>query len=292
MKKYVLIFTWIITAGLINSSTLLAAECARDGAGLITSRVECGAQPDEQYVTIKRMALCTTTPTLAVGAGSTINTTGCTDLFSNPTGLEITLTRAGVALPSFTDAPAGVYNFAYIEVLPAFKVKTIQRFSGTVTGSNGATAGTICWSKTGTIHNFRNVTPAIADCGVAEPAAAVVGITTSHFNAINGAGIVHITAGMGLGFQAALLNANRQLIDAALVTNGAAGAETILAAWFPVAITSFGAGQTAYTASFPNTEGTNVNFEALPGGVPNQIINFGAADIDLIMTTSRIAGTN
>ena len=291
MKKYVLIFTWIITAGLINSSTLLAAECARDGAGLITSRVECGAQPDEQYVTIKRMALCTTTPTLAVGAGSTINTTGCTDLFSNPTGLEITITRAGVALPSFTDAPAGVYNFAYIEVLPAFKVKTIQRFSGTVTGSNGATAGTICWSKTGTIHNFRNDTPAIADCGVAEPAAAVVGITTSHFNALEGnLNLVYITAGMNQGFEAALLNVNRQLIVPA--TNGVAGAETILAAWKPITVISYGLGRTAYTGQFPNTEGTNVNFEALPAGVPNQIINFGGADIDFTVTTSQVTGAN
>ena len=291
MKKYVLIFTCIITVGLINSSTLLAAECARNAAGLITSRVECGTQPDEQYVTIKRIAICTQRPTLVNVAGSTIDTTGCTTLFSDPGGVEIVVTRAGAALPNFIDASAGTYNFVYMELFPALKVKTIQRFSGTVTGSNGATAGTICWSKTGTIHNRRLVTPAVAECGVADPAAEDVGITTSHFNALEGnLNLVYITAGMNQGFEAALLNVNRQLIVPA--TNGVAGAETILAAWKPITVISYGLGRTAYTGQFPNTEGTNVNFEALPAGVPNQIINFGGADIDFTVTTSQVTGAN
>jgi hypothetical protein len=288
MKKYVFIFTCIMTLGLINSSTLFAAECARNAANLITSRLECGTQPDEQYVTIKRMALCTQRPTLVNVAGSTINTTGCTNLFSDPNGLEITITKAGVALPSFTDAPAGNYNFAYVELLPAFKVKTIQRFSGPVQGSGGATVGNICWSKTGTIHNKRATTPVVTQCGLAEPAAADVGITTSHFNAIDGTNnIVYITAAMGQGFEAALLSANRNLIPPA--TNGLAGDEAILAAWFPVAISSYGPGLTAYTASFPNTEGTNVNFEDSANG---NITNFGAAGLDVRLSTSRLAGTN
>ena len=288
MKKYVFIFTCIMTLGLINSSTLLAAECARNAANLITSRLECGTQPDEQYVTIKRMALCTQRPTLANVAGSAINTTGCFDLFSNPTGLEITISKAGVTLPNFTDAPAGTYNFAYVELLPAFKVKTIQRFSGTVQGSGGASNGTICWSKTGTIHNKRSSTPVVAECGLAEPAATAVGITTSQYNAIDGTNnIVYITAAMGLGFEAALLSANRNLIPTA--TDGLAGNEAILAAWFPVAISSYGPGLTAYTASFPNTEGTNVNFESSGNG---NITNFGAAGLDIRLSTSRVAGTN
>ena len=308
MKKYVLTFICTITLGLIGSTTLLAADltCARDGNNKITTRTECGTQPDEQYITIKRIAFCTQAPTLADTVGAVVNTTGCTDVFVNSTGVEILITPTGSALPSFIDPPAGTYTHAYVELSPNFRVKTIQRFSLadgllTVKGtedeplpadSYNSGTGTICWSLFGTINNARTKTPHMATCGTTEPAAAAVRITTSNFNAIVGnqgaaAPIMRVVVG---GSGMALLSSSRALLDVPVKTGDGASAPVgaILAAWKAMPFTTYGAGLTSYTASFPNTRGTNVNFN----DNARNITNFGAADIDFILTTSRSGGTN
>ena len=302
MKKYVLKFFCAITLGLIGSTSLLAADltCARNAAGLITSRVECGTQPEEQYITIKRIAFCTQAPTLGADAASVINTTGCSDVFVSSTGVEILITPTGAALPSFIDPPAGAYTHAYVELSPNFRVKTIQRFSGLVRGTQDdplavppivfdSGEGAVCWSLPGTINNARSTTPHMATCGTADEAAAGVGITTSHFNAISNT--TPPTMRMVVGDSGmALLSSGRALLEPAVIlldgTPAPAGA--ILAAWKAIPFSTFGAGLTSYSASFPNTRGTNVNFN------DNElnITNFGAADIDFILTTSRTGGTN
>ena len=294
MKKYVLTFICTIIFGLIGSSTLLAADltCARDVYNKITTRLECGTQPDEQYITIKRIAFCTQAPTLGVEEGSVINTTGCTDVFVSSTGEEILITPTGATLPSFIDPPAGTYTHAYVELSPNFKVKTIQRFAVAAEGTElaaGKGLGTICWSLTGTINNARTTTPHMATCGTTEPAAAAVGITTSNFNAISNGNPPTMRLVVGDSAMA-LLSSSRALLGVADKNGDGVSAPVgaILAAWKAITITTFGAGLTSYTASFPNTRGTNVNFNV------NQlnITNFGAADIDFILTTSRTGGTN
>ena len=294
MKKYVLTFICTITLGLIGSTTLLAADltCERNAAGLITSRVECGTQPEEQYITIKRIAFCTQAPTLGADAASVINTTGCTDVFVSSTGVEILITPTGAALPSFIDPPAGTYTHAYVELSPDFKVKTIQRFAVAAEGTElaaGKGLGTVCWSLTGTINNARTTTPHMATCGTADEAAAGVGITTSHFNAISNTTPPTMRMVVGDSGMALLSSGRALLVPAVKLLNGtSAPAGAILAAWKAIPFSTFGAGLTSYTASFPNTRGTNVNFNL------NQlnITNFGAADIDFILTTSRTGGTN
>jgi len=88
----------------------------------------------------------------------------------------------------------------------------------------------------------------------------------------------------------ALLSSGRALLEppVKLLNGTSAPAGAILAAWKAIPFSTFGGGLTSYTASFPNTRGTNVNFNL------NQlnITNFGAADIDFILTTSRTGGTN
>ena len=298
MKKYVLTFICTITLVLIGSTTLLAADltCARDAAGLITSRVECGTQPDEQYITIKRIAFCTQSPTLVDAPASVISTTGCTDVFVSSTGAEILITPTGATLPSFIDPPAGTYTHAYFELSPDFRVKTIQRFraaDGIPSGTAGFVSGTgtFCWSLNGVINNARETTPHRSQCNTAEPAAAAVGITTSHFNAISNLnGIADPDMFIGDGtFGMALLNANRALLPAADRTgNGVVGNEAMIAAWKAITITTYGPGLTSYVGALPNTRGTNVNFS--DGGA--NITNFGAADLDFILTTSRTGGSN
>ena len=294
MKKYLLTFICTITLGLIGSSRLLAADltCVKNGEGFITSREECGTQPDEQYITIKRIAFCTQAPTLAVGAGSVIDTTGCTDVFVSSAGVEILITPAGAALPSFIDPPAGTYTHAYVELSPNFRVKTIQRFDTFIMGTFefDSGLGNTCWSLLGIINNARTTTPHMATCGTTADAAAGVGITTSHFNAISNGDppIMRLVAGdSGM----ALLSSSRALLDVPVKTGDGASAPVgaILAAWKAMTITTFGAGLTSYTASFPNTRGTNVNFDT---ETDVNITNFGAADIDFILTTSRTSGTN
>ena len=294
MKKYVLTFICTITLGLIGSTTLLAADltCERNAAGLITSRVECGTQPEEQYITIKRIAFCTQAPTLGADAASVINTTGCSDVFVSSTGVEILITPTGAALPSFIDPPAGTYTHAYVELSPDFKVKTIQRFAVAAEGTElaaGKGLGTVCWSLTGTINNARTTTPHMATCGTADEAAAGVGITTSHFNAISNTTPPTMRMVVGDSGMALLSSGRALLVPAVKLLNGtSAPAGAILAAWKAIPFSTFGAGLTSYTASFPNTRGTNVNFNL------NElnITNFGAADIDFILTTSRTGGTN
>ena len=290
----------MIALGLIGSKTLLAADltCARDGSNKITTRTECGTQPDEQYITIKRIAFCTQAPTLANTVGAVVSTTGCTDVFVNSTGVEILITPTGAALPAFTEPPAGTYTHAYVELSPDFRVKTIQRFSGTVFGTQAnlspaefdSGSGTICWSKTGTINNARSTTPHMSQCSTSESSAADVGITTSHFNAISNLnGILppamYIVDGTGA---MALLDSSRRLLTAASRTgNGVVGSEAMIAAWTAMTFTTYGAGLTSYVGAFPNTRGTNVNFNTLTGV---NITNFGAADISFTLTTSRTGG--
>ena len=297
MKKYVLTFICTISLGLIGSTALLAADltCARDANNKITTRQECGTQPDEQYITIKRIAFCTQSPTLVDAPASVISTTGCTDVFVSSTGAEILITPTGATLPSFIDPPAGTYTHAYFELSPDFRVKTIQRFAESAQGTAGADGrgeGTICWSLTGTINNARATTPHMATCGTTEQAAAAgVGITTSHFNAISNLnGILDPDMFIGDGtFGMALLNANRALLPAATRTgNGVVGNEAMIAAWKAITITTYGPGLTSYVGALPNTRGTNVNFS--DGGA--NITNFGAADLDFILTTSRTGGSN
>ena len=296
MKKYVLKFIYMIALGLIGSTTLLAADltCARDGSNKITTRTECGTQPDEQYITIKRIAFCTQAPTLANTVSAVVSTTGCTDVFVNSTGVEILITPSGAALPAFTEPPAGTYTHAYVELSPDFRVKTIQRFSlpdvsGTQTYVSGT--GTICWSKTETINNARSTTPHMSQCSTSEPSAADVGITTSHFNAISNLDgtlppAMYITDGTDA---MALLDSSRRLLVAADRTgNGVVGSEAMIAAWTAIPLTTYGAGLTSYVAAFPNTRGTNVNFNT--NGV--NITNFGAADISFTLTAVRTGGAN
>ena len=301
MKKYVLTFICSITLGLIASTTLLAADltCARDASNKITTRAECGTQPDEQYITIKRIAFCTQSPTLADTVGAVVNTTGCTDVFVSATGVEILITPTGATLPSFIDPPAGTYTHAYFELSPDFRVKTIQRFAESAQGTAGAAgrgAGTICWSLEGVINNARTNTPHRATCGTTEAAAAAgVGITTSHFNAIqNGLPLadpvvpadMYINAGT---FAMALLDADRKLLTAANMGGvGGVGNEAMIAAWKAMTITTYGAGLTSYVGALPNSRGTNVNFDDTGAN----ITNFGAADLDFILTTSRTGGSD
>ena len=292
MKKYVLKFICMIALGLIGSKTLLAADltCARDGSNKITTRTECGTQPDEQYITIKRIAFCTQAPTLANTVGAVVSTTGCTDVFVNSTGLEILVTPSGAALPAITEPPAGTYTHAYVELSPDFRVKTIQRFAVLTEGTelHDSGSGTICWSKTGTINNARSTTPHMSQCSTSEPSAADVGITTSHFNAISNLnGIAPPAMYIVDGTDAmALLDSSRRLLTAASRTgNGVVGSEAMIAARTAMTFTTYGAGLTSYVGAFPNTRGTNVNFNT---NTVN-ITNFGAADISFTLTTSRVA---
>lgn len=293
MKKYVLTFICTITLGLIGSTTLSAADltCIRNAAGLITTRAECGTQPDEQYITVKRIAFCTQAPTLVDTVGAIVNTTGCTDVFADSTGVEILITPTGSTLPSFIDPPAGTYTHAYVELSPNFRVKTIQRFAVTASGTEefDSGSGAICWSLTGTINNARTTTPHMATCGTTEPAAAAVGISTSNFNAISNGEppIMRLVLG---GSTLALLSSSRALLDVPVKTGNGVSAPVgaILAGWKAMPITTYGAGLTSYTASFPNTRGTNVNFNTNKVN----ITNFGAADIDFILTTSQVSGAN
>ena len=131
----------------------------------------------------------------------------------------------------------------------------------------------------------------MSQCSTSEPSAADVGITTSHFNAISNLDgtlppAMYITDGTDA---MALLDSSRRLLVAADRTgNGVVGSEAMIAAWTAIPLTTYGAGLTSYVAAFPNTRGTNVNFNT--NGV--NITNFGAADISFTLTAVRTGGAN
>jgi len=117
-------------AGMGSAALAQTADCSKDGSGAITSMDTCYVEPNEYYMTIYKMGLCTAqpgTPTSSVAA----DFSSCTTVFENSAGSRIKAVK-GVSsnLTGTMTRPAnGTYTHGYVLAAPQFEIKTKHTFS-------------------------------------------------------------------------------------------------------------------------------------------------------------------
>lgn len=235
-----------------------ATTCTLNGSGQITDTAECYTQPDEQYVTFYKVALCRSSP-VAPTSTSPIGTNSCVTVFESATGSQVLIQKSISTVPAggtYTKPPVGNYTYGYVEVSPAMSIKKVARFNRTVTSADG-TSGTTCWSKTGVMYSVQNVVNAPASCGAT---ASGVGIATQNISSLNGsAGFVStrtFPASQGGNITAHLIDSSRKLGTG--VMNGLGTVDKVVG-YIPLSVT-ITPRTSVLSIAFNNSMGTNVGF--------------------------------
>jgi hypothetical protein len=142
-------------------------DCVKDANGAITSTSTCYVQPDEYYMTIYKMGLCTAQPAPSLTTAADFSS--CTTVFESTTGSRIKVIKgtSSALTGTMTRPPNGSYTYGYVIAEPQFEIKTQHTFSTSriAAGATGYPSGTTCWSTLGTAYVYSNSTSAPATCG-------------------------------------------------------------------------------------------------------------------------------
>lgn len=166
MKILKLPVIWaFFTTCLIGCSAWAQSDCATS-SGAITSTTTCYVQPDEYYLTIYKLGLCTAQPT-APASGVAADLSSCTTVFENTSGSRVKVIKGtSSALTGTMTRPSnGTYTYGYVIAEPQFEIKTAQTFSTTRTAMSDFSTGTSCWSTLGTAYVYSSSTTYPAKCG-------------------------------------------------------------------------------------------------------------------------------
>lgn len=293
------------------SYTATAAELpACTGSSILNAdQTECATKADTQQLTLFKVMLCSTVPTLNRVLGAAMITTGCKSIFSNTAGALITISDQPIdPVNELTDQeldaiPAKTYEFVYAELGMSFQITNDSTFNNPMAGTAGNTNGTVCWTNEVTLRNWRANSNGAASCGTQAQANAAKATTTSHFNVIDGRLAEQLAAGnadatamlqamyitladTGNEFACALLQANNTLAAAPAIgaATNAGNPAAKLACWAPKQIRTYPNGKTRYTFKSPYTSGMNVNMRT---DVARTMLNFGVSDFDFDIQTER-----
>lgn len=140
MKKLFALF-FLAIVWLPSAQASQPANCTMSGNDVVfptTANSLCIIAPDVYKITLFDAYLCTAAPT-APTASATLNSSNCTKVYANTTGLDISILDSGsTALTGgTTQVPAiGTYTHAVVKVDNAFKIKSNFAFSSTTSGGN------------------------------------------------------------------------------------------------------------------------------------------------------------
>jgi hypothetical protein len=155
--------------------------------GAITDTATCRTQSDKLTVKIYEIGLCTAQPT-APTTTAAADLTSCQTIFSNTGGSQVTVTgttSSGFS-GTFTRPLNGTYTYGYMTLGPDHAVQASLTFASAKTVTGGASSGTHCWTKDGSMWRLDNLTSAYVECGNA--VGNNLGIATSEYNSLDGSG--------------------------------------------------------------------------------------------------------
>ena len=316
MKKYLLIIICLTMALMSYTAKAAVLPACTGSATLDADQTECATKADTQQLTISKVMLCPTEPTLNRVLDAPMITTGCKTIFSNAAGALITVSDqptdpANELTDQELDAiPAQTYQFVYAELGLNFEITNDSTFNNTMTGTTDGSNGTVCWTNTVTLENWRANSNGGASCGTQAQANAAKGTTTSHFNVLGGTeaqtifdatalpvtaavraaamlNVMYISLADNGEFGAALLQANNTLAAAPLVAGAptnAAKPAVKAAVWAPKHVRTYPNGKTRYIFKSPYTAGMNVNMRT---DVARRMLNFGVSDFEFDIQTEK-----
>ncbi|MCK9398202.1 MAG: hypothetical protein M0Q44_21775 [Methylobacter sp.] len=282
MAKKIAVDLAFALLALIFSQAAMAA-CSKNGSGEITDTSTCYAQPDEYYMTVYRMGLCTAQP----GAPTTTTAadlSSCTTVFQNTAGSNVSV-KKGIStalVGTITRPPNGAYVYGFIELAPQFQVRHTQTFSPARAVVGNVTGGRYCWTKDGSEYVYSNsISGFPVDCG---SVASGVGLTTqlmNSFEANNGTNSpVYVTSGSwGASY---LVSADYKLGSGSSFNSSGTIARLIGLAAMSVTISPTTGGM---NTAFDVTQGTTVVMnDGLHGGTVGDIVYFGGGPFSMIMS--------
>lgn len=255
LRKILGAVAFLVLSVLYSAQATAQSTCSTDGSGAITATSgDCYVQPDEYYMTLYRVGLCTSIPSATTTTA--FNTSSCTTIFENAASNRV-LVQKGIATPlsgTMTKPPNGAYVAGYIEVAPQFQVKASKVFSGTRVGSSGG-SGTSCWSITGSVYVWDlPVTPTLVECGAS---AGTAGVTTQLMNSFNPTSALYSQTftGGGVTVSAYLVKSDNMLPTGGSVAN--ANNVSKLLGVAPMAVT-VSSSTTSMNTSFDVTSGSTL----------------------------------
>jgi hypothetical protein len=161
--------------------------------GAITDSATCRTQADKLTVKIYEIGLCTAQPT-APTTTAAADLTSCQKIFSNTSGSQVTVTgttSSGFS-GTFTRPPNGTYTYGYMTLGPDHAVQASLTFASAKTVTGGASSGTHCWTKDGSMWRLDTSTSAFVECG--NTVGINLGMATSEYNSLDGSGGVFINS--------------------------------------------------------------------------------------------------
>jgi hypothetical protein len=272
----------------LGAAAWAQTDCVKDANGAITSTSTCYVQPDEYYLTIYKMGLCTAQPAPSLATAADFSS--CTTVFESTTGSRIKVIKgtSSALTGTMTRPPNGSYTYGYVIAEPQIEIKTQHTFSTSriAAGATGHPSGTTCWSTLGTAYVYSNSPSAPATCG-----STVSGndVTTQKMNSFSPAG-----ASSNATFSTTAGNVSAYLVDATMKqsagANNSMGSITRLLGVAPLAVT-VSASTTGMNSSFKVSQGSTVamcdssNAYCGPPPAPaGSIIYFGGGPFAVLMT--------
>jgi len=265
----------------VNNIALAAVTCSSNGAGY-TDTSTCNTQPDEQYLTFYKVAICTGSPTAPTLATS-YDISQCKVIFQNNSGSKVLVAKNKNTSPSggqVSIPPAGKYTYGFVEVAPTFEVKkkaifsTVRRglyanrsvlLAGIPTTLPAGNLGTVCVSEAVTLYTIGTNPNGAVTCGVGPDPSDPAGITTSFLNSFDPNGFVNsmtFTATQGGTINAYLVDSSGKLGAGAV---DGPGTISRLIGYLPINLTIPEIISTMST-TFNNSQGTSINFTTIPAG--------------------------
>lgn len=183
--------SFLVFGLLFLSKSALAQNCATNGQSpdsAIAETSDCLTQPDSQFVTFYKIALCTSQPT-APSLTTPINTSMCSTIFQNTSGSMVNIQKNVTAAlaGNFPKPPAGTYSYLYFEIDPTMKVQKTAYFVGSRNGGAGG-SGTKCWSLAVNTYAYDGGGAQVGvTCGSNSATTTGLGVTTIINNTLDGA---------------------------------------------------------------------------------------------------------
>lgn len=264
----------------------------------------CNIQPDEQTVSIYRLALCTSKPSApTISAASSIS--ACNFIFTSTsiTGSPVSIVlneTAALTNGAITKPANGTYTHLYLEIDPEVKIKSVVKFTTAMGDSNGESSGVYCWSTLATTYNFSMNTqgsfPLATVCGNSTPVTTDVAATSSLYNSLmddsqnGGTGFTNAfvnlptTAGGPGTLDAYLIGTDGKLVTTQTVNT--IGSVKRIAAFMTlpspgVVVTD---ASTSFVLGYNNTKGAQVSTQS--SVTPSRVSKFGNGPFDMTVTVN------
>ena len=295
MKKYIIGSLLLVLSNLAWADVL----CTLNGNGEITDTSECKTQPDEQYITIYKVAVCKTQP-VAPTSTSAYDASECKVVFQSINGTEFLIKKNTPSVPTdgeFHAPPPGNYTYGFVEISPTMKAKKVAKFSRAMYATNG-TSGVFCWSKVGTMYSVSTSTSGPVDCGASMPSASSVGITSQFVSSLNGSDInnpfistLSFPSSQGGNITAHLIDSTGKIGVGAMLQNGDGDPGTVrrIIGYLPINLKVTGK-TSGLSISFNNSMGTNVGINDWSGGgLPRYgVFSFSGGPFDFKFETEDV----